>query len=116
MDAALLIRQFQALRESWVEVAPGKRVKIRRPGEAEIPGFFAAVPIDRVKAHVVDWEGFTEADLLGSELAPREPVLFDKALWAEVVSDRAVWFKPAHNALCEAINQHKFSIDVTEKN
>lgn len=111
-----LIKRLLALRESLVEVEPGKRVRIRRPAEAQVPAFAAATPIERVRDNVVGWEGITEADILGPALGGDAEVSFDAALWGEIVSDRIVWLKIVHEALIEAINAHGVQGEAAAKN
>lgn len=109
-----LIAALRSARESWVEVAPGKRLKIRRPTEAEFPAFLRkteagrgiAVELEHVQRHVVDWEGFSEADLLGPTVGVSDALPFDAAVWAEVVADHLEWMQPAAQALVQAIVSH----------
>lgn len=111
-----LIAALRSARERWVTLEPGKRVKIRRPAEAEFSAFFSqapeadkrtlAVDIAHVQRYAVDWEGITEADLLGDTVGSQDPVPFDAALWAEAVSDRVAWCKAVAEALLNAISDH----------
>lgn len=109
-----LIVALRSARESWVDVAPGKRVKIRRPTEAEFPSFLRkteagrgiAVELEHVQRHVVDWEGFTEADLLGPTVGVSDALPFDAAVWSEVVADHIDWMQAAAKALVQSIVDH----------
>ena len=53
-----VIAQLLALRESWCELEPAaagkpaKRVKLRRPAEAEMPQFYRGVTTEAVKRYV----------------------------------------------------------------
>lgn len=109
-----LVAQLRARRESWVDVAPGKRVRIRRPREAEMQRFVRdgriVCDIEHVRDFVVGWEGITEADLLGSAGAG-SPAIFSAEVWDEVVTDRLSWIKPVAKALLQAIADHKLSLD-----
>jgi hypothetical protein len=122
MNAASLIARMREQRERWVEVAPGKRVKIRRPAEAEY-GRFARIHeasvvqmLEHVRQYVVGWEGITEADLIGTAVGSEEPVAFTAELWAELISDRVAWVQPIMDKLVEIMNAHQFSVVETEKN
>jgi hypothetical protein len=109
-----LIAALRSARERWVDVAPGKDVKIRRPTEAEFPAFLKevdgrrslSVELSHVQQFVVDWRGFTEADLLGATVGVADAVPFDPEVWAEVVADHLEWLKPAANALLLCITEH----------
>lgn len=119
-----LIAALRSAREKWVDVAPGKAVKIRRPTEAEFPAFVRvvdgkrslSVELHHVQQYVTDWRGFTEADLLGATVGVADAVPFDAALWAEVVADHLEWLKPAAQALLAAITQHVDLEDAAAKN
>lgn len=106
MDSKIIHRQLQAARESWIDLAPGKRLKLRRPAENDMPRYFEWVGIDLVAESLVDWEGFTEADLLGAAVGSADAVPFDAALAREVLADRADWTVTAANALVKAISDH----------
>lgn len=119
-----LIAALRSARERWVEVAPGKQVKIRRPTEAEFPAFVRdvagvrtlSVELEHVQQYVTDWRGFTEADLLGATVGVADALPFDALVWAEVVADHLEWLKPAAQALLRAITEHVESQDATAKN
>lgn len=119
-----LIAALRSNRERWVSVAPGKDVKIRRPTEAEFPAFVRevdgrrtlSVELAHVQRHVVDWRGFTEADLLGATVGVADALPFDALIWAEVVADHLEWLKPAANALLQAITDHVERDEAAAKN
>lgn len=99
-----LIERMRKARESWCELAPGKRVCIRRPGELAMANMRGGVAIETLCSFAVAWDGITEADLLpgGSEnYAP-----FDAALWAELVADRAEWASLVAAHVMERIAEH----------
>ena len=121
-QASLLITRLREQRMKWVELAalPGKRVRIIRPTETELPEFFQGgrltVGLDHVKRYVVDWEGFTEADLIGAALGASDPVPFDAALWAEVVADQSTWVRQLAQDLLDHVVAHRVAAAADEKN
>lgn len=116
MDASDLIAKVLAKREQWVDLEPGKRVKIRRPAEAEMPAMRRGMTPESVARHCVDWEGFTEADLLGAELAPDTKVKFDLDLWVAVALDRLDWIGAVSEKLVAAVSAHLAQRSNTAKN
>ena len=123
MSAAGTIARLRAARQSWVELEPGKRVQILRPAEAELQDFYTRpdqTEVDRAlmcaRKYVTGWEGVTEADLLGPEIAAADPVPFDSDLWAEVVKDRVAWLEVVTHALLAAIRKHQAAQEADAKN
>jgi hypothetical protein len=120
-----LIKQLREQRMAWVVVddacTPQKRVRIIRPTEVELSQSFikdgeVSVGYDQVKAFVKDWDGFTEATLLGAGVGASDPLPFAADLWAEVVSDHADWVRIIARALLDAAVQHSQKIDDSLKN
>lgn len=117
-----LIARLREQRMKWVELAalPGKRVRIIRPTESELPEFFQGgrltVGLEQVKRFVVDWEGFTEADLIGAALGASDPVPFDPTLWAEVVADQSTWVRQLAQDLLDHVVAHRVAAAADEKN
>lgn len=112
-----------AARQSWVELEPGKRVRILRPAEAEIGDFYTKPDQSEVeralmcaRKYVTGWEGITEADLLGASQAGADALPFDSALWAEVVKDRVGWLGIVHAALTDAYKAHEAAKAADAKN
>lgn len=112
--ASLILQQLRKRRERWVDVGDGRRVKFLRPTETDFPKMLKIdeasqkatwnVTIDHVKMFVVDWEGFSEASLLGSDIAPADQMVpFDPELFAEVVGDDADWVVKIANAILQSI-------------
>lgn len=122
MDAQALIKQLQAQRESWCELAPaanGKpalEVLLRRPPEAELGSFLRGVSIAAVRSYAVNWRGFTEATLLGEAVGSADVLPFDAALWSEVVGDRAAWANACATHLADAIKAHLDRKEAVAKN
>lgn len=114
--SAELIARLLAQRERWVDLEPGKRVRIRRPAESDIGRFARGVSVDQIAATVVGWEGFTEVDVLGASQGSSSAVEFDSGLWAELMRDRMDWFDTAASAVMEAIREHMASREAARKN
>lgn len=116
MTPEALVKAMLARREFWVDLGDGKRVKLRRPAEMDVAGMLVkdddgkvtgiAASLAEVTRFAVDWEGFTEADLIGPAGAS-DAVPFDAALWGAAVADRAAWCGDCARALVEAIVEHE---------
>jgi hypothetical protein len=100
------IARLRAQRESWFELEPGKRLKIRRPAETEFGALVRGVGLEHVKSCVVGWDGFTEVDLYGSEVGASDEVPFDTDLWAEYIADRAKHAGAVSQKIAEVISQY----------
>lgn len=104
-DHAALIRQMLAAREHWIDLAPGKAVKFRRPMEGELEGMFRGTPkrfnvlLEDVSKYAIDWRGFTEADLLGQGIGTSDPLAFSAEVWALAVGDNLDWLQAARRGL-----------------
>ncbi len=106
MDAQALIAQLYAARESWCEVQPGVRVKLRRPAEAEMPQFYRGIGLDAVKTYAVAWEGVSTALLFGASVGSSDALPFDASLWAVIVADRSAWAAKCAQHLADAVKSH----------
>jgi hypothetical protein len=106
MSAADLTARMLALREQWVDLAPGKRVKLRRPAEAEMAKFRGGMSVEHVASACVGWDGFTEADLLGASQGAQDAVQFDAGLWLEVLRDRLDWVGLVADAIIACVTAH----------
>lgn len=116
-----LIKQLREQRMQWVDLTDGKRVRIIRPTEVQLSQSFikageVSVGYDQVREFVEDWEGFTEATLLGAGVGSSDPLPFSRQLWAEVVSDHADWVRTIAQALLDAAVSHSQKIDDSLKN
>ena len=120
--ATNLAARLREQRMKWVDLADqdGKRVRIIRPTETELGTLFKGghlfVGIEEVKRFVVDWEGFTEADLLGPAIGAADPVPFDAALWAEVVADKVRWVRQLAQDILDHVVSHRLAADEDAKN
>lgn len=111
-----LVERLRAARESWCEVAPGKRVRLRRPLEWEMQRFRGGISLELVLEFVVGWEGFTEADLLPAGVGGPAVAEFSTAAAREALGDRHEWFNAVTNALTEAMRAHMAARESTTKN
>lgn len=116
MDAKTLIAKALARREQWVELEPGKRVRIRRPAETEMPALRHGVSVDQAIACTVGWDGFTEIDVEGEAVGSDEPVPFDVELWGVLARDKVDWISAVSSAIVEAITAHLQARDDAAKN
>jgi hypothetical protein len=120
--SAQLIKQLRERRMTWVDLTlPGKRVRLIRPTEVELSQYFikdgsVSVGIEEVKRFTIDWQGFTEADLLGAAIGSSDTVQFTPELWAEVVSDHVDWVRDLAHKLLDLSIQHRATAEGDEKN
>lgn len=103
IEAQALIARIRAQRESWLEVEPGKELRIRRPAETRMLTLRNGVSLESAVECVVDWRGLTEADLLGAAIGSSDPLPFDSALCLEVVADRVAWLEKISTRLVEQV-------------
>jgi hypothetical protein len=106
----------RALRERWVELEPGKRVRYHRPRTAEVPEVAKAGDIGVAVKLVDGWEGFTEADLLGPSIGANEPVPFHPEVWAEYALDRMHVIAKVLEHIVETMKLHDEQQRAVEKN
>jgi hypothetical protein len=115
MDKAGLIQAMRTQRQRWVPVAAGKRVQILLPTELEVirrfmklgegGNYYLAAEFEEVKAFTTNWEGFTEADLLGASIGSADLCGFDPELWDLLVADHTDWLRTVAQALLEGISE-----------
>ena len=105
-DTADLIARLLARRERWVELEPGRRLRIRRPAEADIGAFVRSVDADKLGQAVVGWEGFVESDALGESQGSNSALPFDQALCIELLRDRVDWMETLVDAVLASIREH----------
>jgi len=122
---SLLLQQLLEQRRSWVELEPGKRVRITRPPEADVVrrflrpsategGKFAvAITDEDASQYVVGWEGFTEADVLGQGVGGSSQAAFSLDLWRAVSADRYDWLRTVTKGVLDAVIafQEKRAVD-----
>lgn len=115
-DLAALIARMDLQRTHWADLPGGKRVQFRRPLETEFGKFRQGVTVDHLVEFACGWEGFTEADLLGSAIGSSDAVSFSPDLWGRVVRDKLDYVEPLSTAIVDAITQHLARRDATAKN
>jgi hypothetical protein len=115
MDVQALLARMAAQRETWADLPGGKRVLLRRPPEIELPAMIGGIGIDQVAAHVCDWSGFTESDLLGAA-GGSDAVPFHADLWRAYAADHADVLQAASAALAEVVTQYLTRKAETAKN
>ena len=119
MSADALIRQIRAKREQWIDLEPGKSVKVRRPTDWEVARDFSNVDRDTMQNvcdYTVDWSGFSEAAMLGADIGSSDPLAFDRDLWREVASDRLDWVSAVAEKLVEFVRASAEARKAAEKN
>lgn len=106
---------LQKRRERWVDLEDGRRIKFLRPPETDYGKLLKpeladptkvtwSVDIDDVQRYVCDWEGFSEASLLGPEVGATDIMVpFDKAIFAEIISDDIVWVQKVATAILDSV-------------
>lgn len=125
MSKAILER-VRKRRTHEVEVEPGKKVFFLRPPENDMASILDVdrdsgkatfkVSLEHVCKYVNGWDGFTEADLLGADIAPPDAVPFDEDLWRELVSDKIEWRNKIADAILSAVVKHVEAKGAVEKN
>jgi hypothetical protein len=100
----VLLQKRLAFREEWVDLGDGKRVRFRRPLMAGTLALQRKPALDSVVENVVDWEGFTEADVLPS--GGEDAVPYDADLFRDVVADRLDWILKIDRAIGDAITAY----------
>lgn len=99
-----------------MDLAPGKRVCMRRPAEVRLASLGRGITVEALAAQAVGWVGITEFDLLGSDGDPSKRLDFAPELWAVIVEDRAAWASKCADALLDLVNTHLASTEAVEKN
>jgi hypothetical protein len=87
------------------------KVTFSRPPESDFSKLLVNTPdgprwvvtLDHVKRYVNGWEGWTEADLLGSAVGASDPVPFDPELWSVVAEDSTELVSKVGQAILDAV-------------
>lgn len=116
MDTATLIAKALEQREQWLDLGNGKRVKVRRPAAAEMFAIGRATTPETFLRRVVAWEGFTEADILGSAVGSDAVVKFDLELWLVLALDEPDWMAKVSEAVVASITAYLEARDAATKN
>jgi hypothetical protein len=103
MDEKILIKQMLEARDSVLELVcegngrAARTVTVRRPDEGGMVRLRNAPTLEIAREVVVDWKGWTEADLLPEGVGGGDAQPFSRAVWAVYISDNL-----AHAAAIEA--------------
>lgn len=111
-----LLASLLAQREFDVDLAPGKRLRMRRPAASRVHELARECTPERVASYAVGWSGITEADLLGPQLGTDAPADFAPELLVEVLADRMEWFSAAANEVVAQVKKHRELHGATAKN
>lgn len=124
MTPEQLVAAALAQRSFWVEVADGKRVRVRRPSEHDTRGLLQrdadgkvtgiSADLPEVKRFTVDWEGFKECDFTAA--GSSDPAPFSQELWAVWVEDNRKALGTVAQAIIDAVIAHETARLGTEKN
>ena len=103
-----LIKQMREQRMAWLELQPGKSARLIRPTQIEVMRLMfkngtIEITLEQAQQFVVDWQGFTQADLLGASVGSSDALDFDKDLWREVSNENAKWLGDVANRLLEMV-------------
>lgn len=101
-----LAERLLAQRDTWCDLGDGLRVKLRRPAETELLALSQGLGMARVIAAAVDWDGFSEAVLLGPEVGAVDALPFDADVWAAWIGDHAEAAGRCATTLRDAVEQH----------
>lgn len=116
MDVQTLLLRMAAQRQTWANLEGGKRVQLMRPPETQLPDLISGVHLQHVVDCACNWEGFTEADLLGAGIGGSDEVPFHKDLWAAYAADNAKALQVAAAALADCVTQYLTRKGSTAKN
>lgn len=130
-----MLRQQRAQRATWLELdePPRRALQIRRPGEEAIAGWRAVFEVfnegdsdkslatlpklrDIARSVVVDWRGFTEADLLGEAIGASSPQSFDLDVFSEWVDDETLTLVNIASHAARAFTEYRDKKAAAEKN
>lgn len=112
-----LIARIMARRERWVDLAPGQRVKVRRPDLVQALVLRSTRGVQLHEAYagtVVAWEGITEADAVEGGAAT--PLDFTPALWRALWGDRPEWLIATTEAVKQLLDEAEARREADAKN
>lgn len=117
--AADLLARALAARESWVDVADGVALCVRRPPAAELATLVGGITAARAARCVVGWRGVTLGHVLGAAAADGEralPAPFSAELCEAALLDNVDWLQAAAEALAAVIVAHLDAREAARKN
>lgn len=117
MDAAALLARMEAQRASWVELGPGRKVRIVRPPELDLVQLVGGVRVEHAQRYVTGWQGFTEASLLGAAHGSADTeVPFDSEVWGAYIADHLDEARVVVDALADRVRAYLEEREAREKN
>lgn len=123
MDAAELIRRMKAQRRAWHELddPPRRALQLERPAEMAVmkwrgSGLTTERVPELLRECVVDWRGFTEADLLGASIGGDTEQPFDREVFSIYIEDHAEELSGAAMKVFDLIKGHQEAREVAGKN
>jgi len=116
MSPADILARMDEQRAIWVELGDGRRVKMHRPLETEMPRLVRGVSVQDVCDCACGWTGFTEATLLGPAVGAADEVPFDAGLWERYVRDDAEAARACIDALVAGVTAYLEGKAATAKN
>lgn len=115
--AAEGVAALLAARETWLELEPGRRLRVRRPVETLLPELRRAGPLGYCDL-VVDWQGFGWGDVQPDAAPPdaAEPLPCEPALVRELLGDRSEWMAALIEHVRERVVAHAEAAEARRKN
>lgn len=122
-----LVKRLEHNRRCSVSIG-GKKVICRRPTDREASDLYRNIVAEKGSVNqaaldehaaniylnfVVDWEGFTENDVIDN--GNSDPVPFDLALWRAWVVDHREWWIPTMSRVDEAYFEHQKAMEDAAK-
>lgn len=111
-----LLERIHAGREFSVELAPGKKLRMRRPLQAQMPRFRGGLSLQILAEYAVGWEGVLEADVLPAGVGGDAKAEFSQDIAFEVLGDKADWYEAAAKGMADAIKSFLEQQATTAKN
>lgn len=100
----LSLEKYKQAGQTRVE-AGGFSFTVQRPTLAEVYALAGGkVSIEFIVAHIVGWEGVKESDLIAG--GDPEPLVFDGALCAAWMADRADLWQPLSDAVLKSFTSY----------
>lgn len=124
MSPEQLVSAALAARAFWVPLPDGRRVRLRRPSEYDVRNLIRrdtggavttiVADLPDVKRAAIEWEGFTEADIIPSGAS--DPVPFSQDVFAVWIEDNRSALAVLAQALIDAVIAHESAQVDTAKN
>lgn len=114
MDHAEIAKRMVREREFWIDVAPGKRVRVLRPMVDEAHQFVGGVNLEPLCRYLRGWDGIVESDLIAG--GSTEPVEFSLDIASMKLRDDIGWARRIAKAFGDAIDARSVATEAAEKN